>query len=389
MSRAPGLLARLEVLNTTTWLGLMSGTSGDGIDAALVILEERAEATPRVVSVDGLTVPFPEPLSVQLIADLVTPPDIETAAIWDARLGERFADAARGAAERLGDADAIALSGHTFVHLPEHHPRTTLQLGSPALVAERTGLPVVSGFRAHDVARGGEGAPLVPAGDRILFGTADRGVAVVNLGGIGNITWLPRGSGEPRALDTGPANLILNRMVLEGTGGERPMDVDGALGARGTVRRELMEPWMDHPFLGDPEARSTGREQFGERWVEEHREQLRGFCLEDRLATAVAWIAATVALGLRRLAGEEPVGRILVGGGGAHNRALLRALQTTLPGPVECLSAERHGVDGDLREAAAFAVLGHEWLRGRPGSFPGTTGCLRAGPLGSVTLPAV
>ena len=153
MSRAPGLLAGLEARNTTTWLGLMSGTSGDGMDAALVTLEERAEGTPRVVSVDGLTVPFPGSLAAQLIADLETPPNIETAAIWDARLGELFAAAARGVVERFGDADAIALSGHTFAHLPEHDPPTTLQLGSPALVAEC--VPNDSLYRSNQGARRG------------------------------------------------------------------------------------------------------------------------------------------------------------------------------------------------------------------------------------------
>lgn len=388
MTAPLGALAHLSGRSTLRWLGLMSGTSCDGIDAALVEVEERAGALPRARVVGGAVEPFRREVEEALLAALESGAPVEDAALWDSRLGRHFADAALGLERRFGPADAIALSGHTFAHLPNAEPRATLQLGSPAIVAARTGRMVVAGFRAADVALGGEGAPLVPAADRILFGEAERDVAVLNLGGISNLTWLPRGFGEPRASDSGPGNLVLNAVVRAARGA--PFDRDGCIAARGRPHRALAERWLEERFFGG-ELRSTGREEFGERWVAAHAAELGELTLEDRLATLVLWIARAVALVLARVAGGASRAgartRLLVGGGGAHHRELIGAIGAEIGLEPEILTREGHGVEADLREAAAFALLGNEWLRGRPGSFPGTTGAREAGPLGSLWLP--
>ncbi|MFN0057790.1 MAG: anhydro-N-acetylmuramic acid kinase [Planctomycetota bacterium] len=376
------------------WIGLMSGTSCDGIDAALIeVAEDAARGTPSVRCVGASSLAFPAKRQTALLQALAQPTDAETAARWDARLGALFAATARVVIEEYGPADAVALSGHTFAHLPNE--RTTLQLGNPALVNELLGIPVVAGFRAADVARGGEGAPLVPAGDRLVFARTDGAVAVINIGGISNVTWLPARTGslfddanEPRAADCGPGNLILNTLVRRATNGQELFDRDGVRAAAGRVRLELLERWRRHPFLtklaGSRPQRSTGREEFGEAWVAAELEATAEIPLEDWLATAVDWIAECIALTLASLGGGREPMRVLLGGGGARNPAILRALARHIKVPTEVLDQKLHGVSASLREAVAFALLGHEYLHRRPGSFPGTTGCRFAGPLGAL-----
>ena len=366
-------------------VGLMSGTSGDGIDAARIELRERPGSLPELVGIEGRIDPFPEGIRVRLLRDLATVPDVETAARWDAQLGELFARSAERLIHDCGPADLIAVSGHTFCHLSGEGPARTLQLGNPAVVAERNRLPVVAGFRAADVARGGEGAPLVPAGDRVLFAEPGRNVVVINLGGIANLTWLAADGADPRGRDSGPSNLILDHLIRESTGAR--WDEGGCMAASGTVRGHLVDRFFEHSFFRPGAPRSTGRKEFGERWVQGESE-LTALPLPDQLATVVAWIAASVARGLKVLAAGERPDRILLAGGGAAHTALGRELARVLPVEPEVLELSSHGVSADLREAAAFAVLGNEYVRGRPGSFPTTTGCSHAGPLGALHLPS-
>ncbi len=372
------LATRLRRQRTVRWMGLMSGTSCDGIDVAVLDLQERSGELPRATFVHGGEYPFRASDSRRLIEALRRDPTVSSAAVWDAWLGEKFADTARRSIDRDGPVDAIVVSGHTFAHQPDQ--RATLQLGNPALVAVATGCPVVAGMRAADVARGGEGAPLVPAGDRILFARDDGPVAVVNLGGISNVTWLPDRRGWPAAADCGPSNLILNRIVHLATGGDESFDHDGARTAAGVVHEELIRGWMAHPFFGSA-RRSTGREEFGEEWVLEHHDELSALSLADRLATVADWIAECVSVQIHRFGGAADT-EVLVGGGGAFNLGVMNAIGRRFE-RVEVLCEEDHGVSESLREAAAFAVLGHELLHRRAGSFPTTTGCRGPGPIGA------
>ncbi len=381
--------SRPAVGERRSWLGLMSGTSCDGIDAVRLTLEE-AESGPRRIECRGGTIPFEPDFARALREVLVEGGSAAECARWDARLGERFAAAARHAIEERGPVDGIALSGHTFAHLSAESPRSTLQLGSPAIVAERTGRPVLGGFRAMDVARGGEGAPLVPAGDRVLFGALGARVAVINIGGISNVTWLVRGE-EPQAIDCGPGNLVLDAVHRAARPDGEGFDRGGCLALRGRVDADWLarvgEPALRAAGGGDGARRTFGREEFGEAFARSAAGDLDRLPLEDRLATLAAWITGAIAAALERLAGADPLDRVLIGGGGAANEALRAGLQESLGVEIEPLQQEVHGVSADLREAAAFATLCHEWVCGRPGSFPGTSGAAAVPGLGSWTLP--
>lgn len=386
MKRPVDRLEFLSALESVRWIGLMSGTSGDGIDAALVEVSGRGRvADVRVLGT--ISAAFPDSFRNELRETLRLPPSVEVAATWDAKLAERFAAAAMALMERFGAADAIALSGHTFAHLPRAEPPTTLQLGSPQKVATVTGLPVVSGFRADDVARGGEGAPLVPAADRILFARKGVDVLVLNIGGITNLTWLPADGSDPHATDCGPGNLILDELVLRHSGGKSRFDVDGELARQGRVVAELVEQWCDHPFFHDASWRSTGREQFGSAWVDRHMAGMEAHSINDRLATVAAWISRAVGLTCRRWGLRVASAELLVGGGGGHNLALMEALQVELGVSPRVLRSGVDAVDGDDREAVCFALLGHLYLQGAAASFPTTTGCRFPGPLGGIQFP--
>ena len=385
----------------------MSGTSCDGIDVACVELEECEEtASARMISVQGFTVPFKNPVAAALRGLLATPGSFADAARADVELGELFADAAERGLAAWGRVDGIALSGHTFSHLPAETPACTLQLGSPAIVAERTGTPVLFGFRAADVARGGEGAPLVPAGDRVLFGELADPIAVVNIGGISNVTWLERGR-DPAAVDSGPGNLLLDRLHHDAHPEGPGFDRDGALAMQGEVDHDwlaahrrsrqpssLLKKSFRSKELFQQTAReevvarrSFGREEFGEGWWRAQHVSLAEFSTPDRLATICAWVAEELSESMRILARGRSPERLLVGGGGARNRRLVAELTARAGLEAEPLDAELHGVGCDLREAAAFAILGHEWVYGRPGSFLETTGAPALPRLGSWAFP--
>ena len=363
------------------WLGLMSGTSCDGIDVARVAIEESAEQ-PKVVSVEGCTVPFERAFAHELRDRLSGTGSFAEAARADARLGDRFAEAALHALATWGPVDGIALSGHTYSHLPAEVPPTTLQLGSAFRVAERTGTPVLSAFRLADVARGGEGAPLVPAGDRVLFGSLAPRVAVINIGGISNVTWLEQGR-DPSACDAGPGNLLLDKICRAADPEGPGFDVDGARAVEGAVD----EAWVEAHRVTLSARRTFGREEFGEEWWVTERRALERLELADQLATVCGWIAAEIAATIDRLGERTPPDRLLVGGGGARNRRLILELTARVGLPAEPLTATTHGVDLDLREAASFAILCHEWVYGRPSSFPTTTGARALPHLGAWSIP--
>ena len=356
------------------WLGIMSGTSGDGIDVARVTIDEGLGG-PRVTSVEGTTLPFSAPLARRLDRALHSPGSFESASRWHAELGEEFGDAAAEGIARFGEVAGIALSGQTFAHYPIEVPPHTLQLGCPHRVAQRTGCPVLFDLRTTDVAAGGEGAPLVPAGDRVLFGGLGERVAVVNIGGISNVTLLC-GDDDPRAADAGPGNLILNELYRRAfpERGREAFDIDGEVARTGSVDRAALASWSEwfRSIAPTGGRRSFGREELGERWVRHRPRQARS--IEDQLASVSAWIALEILATIDRLSPEGTPDRVLVGGGGARHRRILQELEQRSVVPVEPLAADKHGVSAELREAAAFAILAHERAYGRATSFPSTTG---------------
>jgi anhydro-N-acetylmuramic acid kinase len=373
-------LLSLRMVNPRRVVGLISGTSADGIDTALVEIHGAGETT-RVRLLDFRTRPFDSELRGRVLAlGAAAAPELLRAHF---RLGEEFAQAALGAIDRARqsglEVHLIGSHGQTA----RHHPRVaeadgraaTLQLGEPAVIAERTGLPVVADFRPRDVAAGGEGAPLVPLVDWLLFRRPGTTLACLNMGGIANVTVVTERVESVRAFDLGPANMPLDLVVHAWTGGAEAFDRDGSWAAEGRVDPELVAELLQHPFLALPPPKSTGREAFGDVFVGPLVARYRGR-ERDLLASLTRFVAESVAAGMRRWV-REPVAEVLVSGGGARNRTLMAALAATLD-PVPVRSLAEVGLDPDAKEAVAFAVLANETLFGRPGNVPGATGA--AGP---------
>ena len=371
----------------------MSGTSADGVDAALVEWPE-GEASRPFALLAFHEAPFSAQLQQRihrLAAGRAEPgAALRELAALDVELGERFAEAARGVADlagcRLDTVHAIASHGQTVAHHPEL--RATLQIGDPSLIAERTGCTTVADFRPRDVAAGGEGAPLAPCFPLAAFAEPREGRAILNLGGIANLTWIPRGATpeDVVAFDVGPANALVDGVVRIQTGGRERMDRDGARARSGRVDAGLLERLLDDEFLRRAPPKSTGRERYGAaeaealaaEWREAGRED------DDLVATLVGFSVEAV-----RRACEEHLGargalqRLLVGGGGARNPALLEGLAAALPRvPVEPFDAA--GVPALAAEAMAFALMGRNALLGLPNHLPRCTGAERAAVLGEI-----
>ena len=371
----------------------MSGTSADGVDAALVEWPEGEAPRPFALLAFHES-PFPAQLQERihrLAAGRAEPgAALRELAALDVELGERFAEAARGVADLAGcpldTVHAIASHGQTVAHHPEL--RATLQIGDPSLISERTGCTTVADFRPRDVAAGGEGAPLAPFFHFAAFAEPREGRAILNLGGIANLTWIPRGATaeDVVAFDVGPANALVDGVVRIQTGGRERMDRDGVRARRGRVDAGLLERLLDDEFLRRAPPKSTGRERYGAaeaealaaEWREAGRED------DDLVATLVSFSVEAV-----RRACEEHLGargalqRLLVGGGGARNPALLEGLAAAFPGvPVEPFDAA--GVPAQAAEAMAFALMGRNALLGLPNHLPRCTGARRAAVLGEI-----
>jgi anhydro-N-acetylmuramic acid kinase len=320
--------------------------------------------------------------------------------VLNAALGERLAEAARAVADAAGVSltavDAIASHGQTVWHQPTPVVAGgvsvcgTLQIGEPAVIAARTGCRVVANFRTADMAAGGQGAPLVPFADYVLLTDAAENRAVQNIGGIANVTYLPRGGGleSVRAFDTGPGNMVIDGVVRVLSGGTRHVDMDGAQAARGTVHRPLLARLMQHPYFSTFPPKTTGRELFGAAYVESVLRLAKEFAVpdDDLVATVTALTAETIAAAYHDfLPGQPvPVDTVIVGGGGSHNKTLMRMLAERLA-PARVTTHLAFGIPDDAKEALAFALLGYETLHGRPSNVPAATGASSAALLGSVT----
>ena len=365
-------------------VGLMSGTSHDGIDAAVVDLRPAGDVL-HVELVGHLSEPYPEPLRGAILAAL--PPAASTLEAWcrlDTGIGQAFAHVARRAVAEVGQghADLLVSHGQTLFHWVEDgQARGTLQVGQPAWVAEATGLPVVSDLRSRDVAAGGQGAPLVSLFDLLwLRGRPGRPVAL-NLGGIANITAGIGDADVPVAYDTGPANALLDAAVLHHTGGAETFDRDGALAARGRVDEALLTTLLGDAYYARPAPKSTGKEHFNAAYLLRALETVPGrLPLEDVLATLTRLTARTVADAVRRHDATE----VVAAGGGVQNPTLRRELEAALGG-VPLVTAADLGLPDQAKEAVAFAVLGHLTWCGHAGNLPSATGARGARVLGSIT----
>jgi anhydro-N-acetylmuramic acid kinase len=369
-------------------IGLMSGTSADGVSAAAVRFAAGADGAVTAELLAHHAREYTSEQRERLLRALESATPAEYARL-NFELGAWLADGALAvmARARLAarDVRAIASHGHTVWH---DAPRATWQFGEAAVIAERTGVDVVSDFRVRDVAAGGQGAPLVPVADALLFASSDGWRALQNLGGIGNVTVVPpRGAEENvRAFDTGPGVAVIDgvtRMLAP----ELPYDRDGALARRGTPIAEVVAGALAQPYFARRPPKSTGRELFDRAYIAGFVERCRAARpdarTEDIVATATALTAGAIADQFRRFV-PEPVRDVLLSGGGARNPALVDAIAAALA-PARVRRFEELYFDGEAKEAVAFALLGYLTLHGQPGNLPAATGARGARVLGSLT----
>jgi anhydro-N-acetylmuramic acid kinase len=380
-------LDRLRAGERITALGLMSGTSADGIDAAAVDLWREDEAL-RLELREFRTVGYPQEVRAGLFRCFADQATVREVCLLNAAIGEAFALAAEESAIAVGGAAQIAFvasHGQTVWHEPAGHPLpATLQIGEASRIAERLGVPVVSDFRQQDLTLGGQGAPLVPYLDYFLFAHAQENRAVQNLGGIGNVTYLKAGGTLEQvvAFDTGPANALMDRAAELLSGGALTYDEGGALAASAPVDEELLRALLREPYLQAPPPKSTGRELFSARRVDELWE--RGYRDGSLISTLSQFTVETVSQSYRAWLG--PVDTVILGGGGSRNPELVRRLRVALA-PAQVKLHEDFGLNGEAKEAIAFAVMGYETLRGLPSNVPSATGARRPAVLGKICWP--
>ena len=376
-------------------VGLMTGTSADAVDAVLVRLKGDGLAARHEVLAELETPLEPELRSEVLAVAGAKSLEPERLMRLDVELAERYAEAVRGVASdagvKLSAIAAIGSHGQTVRHVPRTNGgrALTLQLGSAATLAERTGITVVSDFRRRDTEAGGEGAPLVPIADWWLFRSDTESRVLLNLGGMANVTWLKKGGtlADVLAFDTGPGNAVLDGLVRTGTRGLARHDESGGLAASGRAHEALLEELLADPFFNQPPPRSTGRERFGEAYAERVAElgEGLGLSLEDTLATAVELTAASIERSLREFVQRRgKVDAVYASGGGVRNVTLMLALRRRLDG-IRVERLDELGVSSGIKEALAFAFLAHLTLCGEPGNVPGATGARHPVVLGSIT----
>ncbi len=371
------------------YIGLISGTSLDGCDAALIRCEGE-----KTSLVHYLCLPMTQDMRQKVLdACSLDKSSVRLICSLNVEMGHWFAQAARQLIQEAGiSADQIACigsHGQTVYHIPfeeEAFVPSTLQIGEPAVIAWETGIPVVSAMRAMDMAAGGQGAPLVPYSEYLLY-RGPEAIALQNLGGIGNVTVLPANCApeDVFAFDTGPANMIMDALSKHFF--DQDYDQGGKLAAQGQVNEALLSQWMAIPYVDAKPPKSTGRELYGQQFVDLQiaaHPQISGY---DFIATAAMYTAATMQRNYELYVFPRcQVKRIVLGGGGAHNDTLRRFIQQRFP-QQQVLTQEDLGWSSDAKEAVAFALIARETMAQRPGNLPSATGASRLVPLGAITYP--
>jgi anhydro-N-acetylmuramic acid kinase len=384
LSRNRGLLA----------LGIMSGTSADGIDVALVRSNRRKATLENFVAL-----PFPRDAQ-KAILNLAEGHSVTTGEISQLNflLGELFGKAALAACKKFcvapSQIDVIGSHGQTVFHqgapalFNGARVASTLQIGDPSVIAVRTGITTVGDFRPADMAAGGQGAPLVPYVDYLLYRHPRVGRVALNIGGIANVTVIPAGAKLENvfAFDTGPGNMVIDALVRRFTEGKRTFDRNAEMAAKGNLLPQLLQSMLGEKYFSRRPPKTSGREQYGEAYVSQllSHEEARRAKPEDLIRTATILTALSIIDAFHRfIAPKAKIGELIVSGGGAHNPLLMAQLQSGLSG-IRVRDAGDLGVSGDAKEAFAFAVLACETLRKQPANVPGATGAKKAVVLGKV-----
>jgi anhydro-N-acetylmuramic acid kinase len=370
-------------------VGLMSGTSIDGIDAALVDISGQSPYL-KIRLLDWMIVSFPKGFKERVLA--VSHPSkkgVDEICRLNFEIGELFADAALKIAKKarvsLSRIAVIGSHGQTVCHLGR---KGTLQIGEPSVIAERTGVTTVADFRPRDIAAGGFGAPLAPYLHYLLFRHSKKNRAVQNIGGIGNLTMIPKKARpeDVMGFDTGPGNMVVDGLLREMTGNGVAYDHGGRIAAKGIVSLKLLKELMAHPFIARKPPKTSGREEFGRPFVLKilSRSKALGLRKEDIIATATALTAASIAANYRRFVFPKMIpDEIIFGGGGIHNATLMRMIRAELPN-IKVSSFDLYGFPADAAEAICFAVLAHETVHGNPTNIPTVTGAKRSAVLGKI-----
>lgn len=370
-------------------IGLMSGTSCDGVDAVLVRIKGTGISLAMKL-IAHQTFPYANDLRNRLLAEHMTAKDV---CLLTFELGEVMAEACLAmmdiAEDNQQEVDFIAVHGHTIAHYPPGSSTGrvgTLQIGESAVIAQRTKKPVVSDFRVRDMAAGGQGAPLVPYADWLLFRREDRTVVCLNIGGIANITVVPPKFEDILAFDTGPGNIAIDGAVRLLSRGTRSYDENGETARRGKVINEFLEYLLSDSYFSKEPPKSTGRERFGvDAYLRDALANRREHSYEDLIATITQATAQSIADAYKNyVAPKYDVAHIIVSGGGAMNSTLMLKLKEALP-DVKIYISDRIGISYDAREAIAFAILGNETICGTPANVPQATGASEAVVLGKIT----
>ena len=375
-------------------VGLMSGTSVDAVDAALVSLEGTgSSATCKLIHY--ASTPFPQSVKKKIF-EVISEDHSSTPALSSLHfeLGRIYGEAVIGLCTEAGvpleDLDVIGSHGQTVFHQPfptADSVPSTLQIGEPSVIAYMTNTTVVSNFRSMDVAAGGEGAPLVPYTEYILYRSPGVGRLLQNIGGIGNVTVLSKdGSLEDvYGFDTGPGNMIIDGLCERLYG--KAFDEDGGIASTGKVHEKMVEEWMEWEagFFSRKPPKSTGREQFGDIFIDRIMDEFSHLAKEDLIASATYFTARSISDAYKTfIFPHYEVDEIIIGGGGSYNHTLIRIMKELLP-TCTLLTQEEIGYSSDAKEAIAFALLAHETLNGQPGNVPGATGAGDYVILGSIT----
>ncbi len=391
------LLEKLFRKKNKLIVGLMSGTSADGIDAVLVKIQ-CSGTTSIVRQLTFETYPYPKGFKNLLLENS----DAKTARLdditrLDMLIAFFFADAVkkivRKASKRISEIDLIGSHGQTIHHLPINKKmfgkfvRSTMQIGNPSIIAKLTGVVTIGDFRVGDVAVGGSGAPLVPLFDFLMLRSDKVNRAVLNIGGIANITILPRNCSINRvtAFDTGPGNMIIDRLMKKFY--NKPFDKNGETASEGKILPSLLFWLIQHPYFRIKPPKSTGREMFGESFVEDIQTKTRRANKEDIITTVTEFTALSIYESyLKFIRPKMKIQELIVSGGGVHNSYIMNALKRYFEG-VKVRTTDEMNISSDAKEAICFALLANETISGNPGNIPGATGAKKQTILGTICLP--
>ncbi|WP_067619212.1 anhydro-N-acetylmuramic acid kinase [Alicyclobacillus acidiphilus] len=370
-------------------IGMMSGTSGDGIDAALVQFSEEGEQFPVMKLVSSHYVPYTESQRKKLFRLFDPNVSARFVARMDIELGDWLGEAALQLMRQadVGPAEIAVIGSHgqTVYHAP--NLGVSLQIGDGARIARATGCAVVTDFRRQDIALGGQGAPLIPYFDYAYLRDDAMCRVALNIGGIANVTILPAAGDFHRvaAFDTGPGNMLIDGLVRELTGGEQWFDEDGQLAKRGNPVRHLVEAWLRaDPYVSMPPPKSTGRERYGRDYLARLMTDMRGLSVVDQVATVTQFVAESISVNIAKCV-TEPF-ELIAGGGGRRNGTLMEWIRVSCQ-PVRLIDSTDLGIPSDMKEAMAFALFAWQFLHDRPTNVPSATGATQSTQLGKLTPP--